>query len=52
LRALAEARLQQVQQQLQKGSGIQSDRIELAQPATQPAAGTPVVNVKLRAAGG
>jgi hypothetical protein len=51
LRGLAEARLQQVQEQLQKGSGVQSNRIKLAEPDTQPAAGAPVVNVKLRAAG-
>jgi len=52
LRALAEARLQQVQEQLQKASGVESNRIKLAEPAATLAQGTPVVNMTLSAAGG
>jgi uncharacterized protein involved in outer membrane biogenesis len=51
LHALAEARLQRVQKQLQESSGVAGNRIKLAEPAAQLAQGAPVVSVKLGAAG-
>ena len=49
LRALAAARLQRVQKQLEEGSGVGSNRIKLAEPAAELAPGAPVASVKLGA---
>jgi len=51
VRALAEARLQRLQQQLQEGSGVESNRIKLAEPTAELAQGAPVASVKLGAVG-